>query len=93
MSSDKADTPIAGDERIHLVTIDWARGKWSRVPGKYSREHLWQFAGKLRLIYGLPLRCKSVFASGSRIGLRTIYPASVASVEAGPDDNSLAGAS
>ena len=38
MSSDKADAPVAGDERIHLVTIDWARGKWSGVPGKYSRE-------------------------------------------------------
>ena len=49
MSSDKADAPVAGDERIHLVTIDWARGKWSGVPGKYSREHLWQFAGRLSL--------------------------------------------
>jgi len=34
MSSDKADSPAAGDERIHLVTIDWTRGKWSGVPGK-----------------------------------------------------------
>ena len=49
MGSDKADAPVAGDERIHLVTIDWVRGKWSGVPGKYSREHLWQFAGKLSL--------------------------------------------
>ena len=49
MSSDKADAPVAGDERIHLVTIDWARGKWSGVPGKYSRDQLWQFAGKLSL--------------------------------------------
>ena len=36
-------------KRIHLVTIDWARGKWSGAPGKYSREQLWQFAGKLSL--------------------------------------------
>ena len=43
------DAPLAGDERIHLVTIDWVRGKWSGVPGKYSREHLWHFAGKLNL--------------------------------------------
>ena len=43
------DAPLAGDERIHLVTIDWTRGKWSGVPGKYSREHLWHFAGKLNL--------------------------------------------
>src|SRR2546425_277620 len=26
-------------------------------------------------IYGLPLRCKCVFAGGFRIGLQTIYPA------------------
>ena len=45
----RGDTPIAGDERIHLVTIAWARGKWSGVLGNDSREHLWQFAGKLRL--------------------------------------------
>jgi hypothetical protein len=49
MSSDKADAPAAGDERIHLVTIDWSRGKWSGMAGKYSREHLWHFAGKLSL--------------------------------------------
>jgi hypothetical protein len=44
-------------------------------------------------IYGLPLRCKRVFAfgSGSDCG-RYIRPL-VASVEAGPDDDSLAGAS
>ena len=49
MSSDKADAPVAGDERIHLVTVDWSRGKWSGVLGKYSREHVWHFAGKLNL--------------------------------------------
>jgi organic hydroperoxide reductase OsmC/OhrA len=49
MSSDTGAAPAEGDERIHLVTIDWARGKWSGVPGKYSREHLWRFAGKLSL--------------------------------------------
>lgn len=48
MKSDKAETP-AGDERIHLVTIDWKRGKWSGTRGKYSREHEWHFAGRLSL--------------------------------------------
>ena len=37
------------------------------------------------LIYGLPLRYKSVLAFGFRIGLRQIYPASDASVDAGSD--------
>src|SRR5271165_4768120 len=40
-----------------------------------------------------PCVASGVFASGFRIGLRQIYPASDASVDAGPDDNSLAGAS
>jgi organic hydroperoxide reductase OsmC/OhrA len=48
MSSDKAEI-VAGDERIHLVTVDWKRGKWSGVQGKYSREHQWHFAGRLSL--------------------------------------------
>lgn len=48
MNSGKADTP-AGDESIHLVTIDWMRGKWSGTRGKYSREHHWHFAGRLAL--------------------------------------------
>jgi organic hydroperoxide reductase OsmC/OhrA len=48
MNSDKAGTP-AGEEPMHLVTIDWARGKWSGTRGKYSREHQWHFAGRLSL--------------------------------------------
>jgi organic hydroperoxide reductase OsmC/OhrA len=48
MKSDKAGTP-AGDEPMHLVTIDWARGKWSGTWGKYSREHQWHFVGRLSL--------------------------------------------
>ena len=48
MNSGKADAP-AGDESIHLVTIDWTRGKWSGTRGKYSREHQWHFAGRLSL--------------------------------------------
>jgi hypothetical protein len=30
MNFDKAET-VAGDERIHLVTVDRKRGKWSGV--------------------------------------------------------------
>ncbi|MHB1543877.1 MAG: hypothetical protein ACYCSY_11545 [Acidiferrobacter sp.] len=41
MSDDNATTPAVDDVRIHLVMVDWdwARGKWSGVPGKYSCEH------------------------------------------------------
>src|SRR5258707_11840541 len=48
MNSGKADAPAA-DEFVHLVTIDWTRGKWSGTRGKYSREHQWHFAGRLSL--------------------------------------------
>ncbi len=46
MNSGKADTP-GGDEAVHLVTVDWLRGKWSGTRGKYAREHVWHFAGRL----------------------------------------------
>jgi organic hydroperoxide reductase OsmC/OhrA len=48
MGSDRADK-AASDERIHLVTVDWKRGKWSGARGKYSREHQWHFADRLIL--------------------------------------------
>jgi len=48
MKKDKA-TPQTDDGPIHLVTIDWSRGKWSGTAGKYSREHVWHFAGKLAM--------------------------------------------
>lgn len=48
MNSGKAE-PSGGDETIHLVTIDWTRGKWSGMRGKYARDHLWHFAGRLSL--------------------------------------------
>ncbi len=48
MKKDKG-APPDDDGPMHLVTIDWSRGKWSGAAGKYSREHVWHFAGKLSL--------------------------------------------
>jgi organic hydroperoxide reductase OsmC/OhrA len=31
------------------ATIDWSRGKWSGVKGKYSREHAWVLDGGVKL--------------------------------------------
>ncbi len=45
----KEVTADVGDEPVHLATVDWQRGKWSSVPGKYSREHVWLLAGGLTL--------------------------------------------
>lgn len=31
------------------ATIDWSRGKWSSIKGKYSREHTWLLDGGVKL--------------------------------------------
>ena len=36
-------------DSVHLVTIDWQRGKWANAKGNYSREHVWHLAGGARL--------------------------------------------
>jgi organic hydroperoxide reductase OsmC/OhrA len=36
-------------EAVHLVTVDWQRGKWAQAKGKYSREHVWHVLGGAKL--------------------------------------------
>jgi hypothetical protein len=36
-------------EAVHLVTVDWQRGKWAQAKGKYSREHVWHLLGGEKL--------------------------------------------
>lgn len=36
-------------EQPPQATIDWSRGKWSSVKGKYSREHTWLLDGGVKL--------------------------------------------
>ncbi len=31
------------------ATIDWSRGRWSSIKGRYSREHTWLFDGGVKL--------------------------------------------
>lgn len=45
----KAEATGVGTESVHLVTIDWTRGKWANAKGKYSREHVWHLAGGAKL--------------------------------------------
>ena len=46
----KAETTgTVGTESVHLVTIDWTRGKWANAKGKYSREHVWHLVGGAKL--------------------------------------------
>jgi hypothetical protein len=48
MKKDKG-TPPEEDGPVHLVTVDWQRGMWSGMRGKYSRDHEWHLAGRLKL--------------------------------------------
>src|ERR1035438_1168711 len=54
---------------------------YGRILGKDGSD---QMVEALNPLYGLPLRCKGVVASGFRIGLRTIYPASGCLRRGGP---------
>jgi organic hydroperoxide reductase OsmC/OhrA len=77
MNSDKAGAP-AGDEPMHLVTIDWARGKWSGTQGKYSREHQWHFAGRLSLKVSDALS-PAAYRDAARLDPLKSYVATIAS--------------
>lgn len=77
MSSSKAD--VAADEGpIHLVTIDWRRGKWSGTAGKYSREHVWHFAGRLSVKVSDAL-APAAYREAARLDPLKSYVATIAS--------------
>ena len=77
MNSGKAGAP-EGDEPIHLVTIDWTRGKWSGTRGKYSREHQWHFAGRLSLKVSDAL-APAAYREAARLDPLKSYVATIAS--------------
>jgi organic hydroperoxide reductase OsmC/OhrA len=47
VANDEAET--GESEAVHLVTVDWQRGKWAQAKGKYSREHVWHLLGGAKL--------------------------------------------
>ena len=63
---------------MHLVTIDWARAKWSGTRGKYSREHQWHFAGRLSLKVS-DARSPAAYRDGARLDPLKSYVATIAS--------------
>lgn len=63
---------------MHLVTIDWARGKWSGTRGKYSREHQWHFAGRLTLKVSDALS-PAAYRDNARLDPLKSYVATIAS--------------
>ncbi len=77
MKSGKAEAP--GDEGpIHLVTVDWSRGKWSGTKGKYSREHQWHFPGR-RSVKVTDALAPAAYRDAARLDPLKSYVATIAS--------------
>ena len=68
---------------MHLVTIDWARGRWSGTRGKYSREHQWHFAGRLSLKVSDALS-PAAYRDTARLDPLKSYVATIASAHMWP---------
>ena len=73
-----AEVGEVGDEPIHLATVDWQCGKWSGVPGKYSREHVWVLPGGLTLKATDPI-APTAYRDRARLDLLNAFVATVAS--------------
>lgn len=66
-------------EQPPQATIDWSRGKWSSIKGKYSREHTW-------LLDGVKLRASDAwfllpegYRDGARLDPEKTFVATIAS--------------
>jgi len=71
---------MGDDEPIHLASIDWQRGKWVDFPGKYSREHLWHFAGGAKLKASeSPFLTPEGYRDGAKLDPEKLYVATIAS--------------
>jgi len=77
MKKDKG-APPEEDGPVHLVTVDWQRGKWSGMRGKYSRDHEWHLAGRLKLKVTDPM-APAAFRNAERLDALASYVATIAS--------------
>src|SRR3569833_3114535 len=75
MKSDKG-APPEQDGPVQLVTVDWQRGKCSG--GKYSRDHEWHLAGRLKLKVTDPM-APAAFRNAGRLDALAAYVATIAS--------------
>jgi organic hydroperoxide reductase OsmC/OhrA len=67
-------------EAVHLATIEWQRGQWAGVKGKYSREHLWHLAGGRKLkASDSPALLPRGFADRAAVNPENMFVAAVAS--------------
>lgn len=74
MNEDQANEPE------HLATIEWERGKWLHVPGKYSREHVWHLDGgaMVRATDAWPLLPEG-YRDGAKFDAQKLFVAAVSS--------------
>jgi organic hydroperoxide reductase OsmC/OhrA len=71
---------MTGDVSIHLASIAWQRGKWAEFAGKYSRGHLWRFAGGAKLkVSDSPAFLPEGYRDGARLDPENMFVATIAS--------------
>jgi organic hydroperoxide reductase OsmC/OhrA len=64
----------------HLATIDWTRGKWSHVKGKYAREHTWHLAGGAKLkATDAPMLLPEGYRDKTKLNPENLFVATIAS--------------
>jgi organic hydroperoxide reductase OsmC/OhrA len=67
-------------ESVHVATIDWSRGAWANVKGKYSREHTLHFAGGAKLKASeSPFLLPGAYRDKARLNAENLFLASIAS--------------
>ena len=82
MTKDGA-APPDDDRPIHLVTVDWSRGKWSGTAGSIRAKHVCHFGGKLALKVTDAL-APAAYRDSARLDPLKSFVATVASARALP---------
>lgn len=67
-------------EQQPQATLEWSRGKWSSIKGKYSREHLCVLEGGVRLrVTDSWMLLPEGYRDGARVDPEKMFVASIAS--------------
>ena len=70
---------MSDEDPIHLATIDWQRGKWAGLTGKYSREHTWHLSGGAKLkASDSPFMLPEGYRDNAKLDAEKLFVASVA---------------
>lgn len=67
-------------EQLPQATLDWSRGKWSSIPGKYSREHTCVLDGGVKLrVSDSGFVLPESYRDGARVDPQKMFVATIAS--------------